>query len=76
MKKLFKQPKGLVVCEYQNVSQADIDAANCPDYIRGLILLEDGTLTAPWNILNHLPLEYYNLQSFDGIISDTMLVIP
>ena len=67
---------GVPMDPYQNVSQADIDAANCPDYIRGLILLEDGTLTAPWNILNHLPLEYYNLQSFDGIISDTMLVIP
>ena len=38
------------------ITQEQLDQSNHPEYARGMILMENGVLTAPFHILNNLPL--------------------
>ena len=40
------------------ITQEQLDQSNHPEYARGMILMENGVLTAPVHILDHLPLSY------------------
>ena len=53
------------------ITQEQLDQSNHPEYARGMILMENGVLTAPVHILDHLPLSYHHLTDADGIFTGT-----
>ena len=58
------------------ITQEQLDQSNHPEYARGMILMENGVLTAPFHILNHLPLSYHHLADADGIFTGTLMILP
>ena len=58
------------------ITQEQLDQSNHPEYARGMILMENGVLTAPVHILDHLPLSYHHLTDADGIFTSTLMILP
>lgn len=58
------------------ITQEQLDQSKHPEYARGMILMENGVLTAPFHILNHLPLSYHHLADADGIFTGTLMILP
>lgn len=58
------------------ITQEQLDQSEHPEYARGMILMENGVLTAPVHILNHLPLSYHHLTDADGIFTGTLIILP
>lgn len=58
------------------ITQEQLDQSNHPEYARGMILMENGVLTAPVHILDHLPLSYHHLTDADGIFTGTLMILP
>lgn len=58
------------------ITQEQLDQSNHPEYARGMILMENGVLTAPVHILDHLPLSYHHLTDADGIFTGTLIILP
>ena len=58
------------------ITQKQLDQSNHPEYARGMILMENGVLTAPVHILDHLPLSYHHLTDADGIFTSTLMILP
>ena len=58
------------------ITQEQLDQSKHPEYARGMILIENGVLTAPVHILDHLPLSYHHLTDADGIFTGTLMILP
>ena len=58
------------------ITQEQLDQSNHPEYAWGMILMENGVLTAPVHILDHLPLSYHHLTDADGIFTSTLMILP
>ena len=58
------------------ITQEQLDQSKHPEYARGMILMENGVLTAPFHILNYLPLSYHHLTDADGIFTGTLIILP